>query len=229
MNKIDQYNDIIKKIKSQKDTKAVEGMARFGINPKNNYGLSVNTLRKMAKEIGSDHALAQKLWASKIRDARFIAAIIDEPDKFTEKQMEEMVLDLDSWDICDHCCSDIFLKSKFAHKKAIEWSNRDEEFVKRSSFSLMARLAVRDKKADDKVFEEFLPIIMREADDERNYVKKAVNWALRQIGKRNIALNKKAIKTAQKIQKLDSKSAKWIAADAMRELTGEKVQARLKK
>jgi 3-methyladenine DNA glycosylase AlkD len=223
------YHEVIKKLRSLSDPEAVEGMARFGINPKNNLGISVNTLRKLAKEIGPDHKLAKQLWASKIRDARFIAAIIDEPEKVTEKQMENMVLDLDSWDICDHCCSDIFLKSKFAKKKAIEWSSRDEEFVKRSAFSLMARLAVRDKKADDSLFEEFLPIIIREADDERNYVKKAVNWALRQIGKRNIALNKKAIKTAQKIQKLSSKSAKWIANDALRELKSEKVQSRLKK
>ncbi len=221
-----EYEEVMAKLESLKDPKAVEGMARSGINPDKNLGLSVNTLRKMAKEIGVDHSLAMKLWRSEVRDARFISAIIDDPDKVTEKQIESMVLDLNSWDICDHCCSDIFLKSKFAKKKAVEWSSREKEFVKRSAFSLMARLAVRDKKAEDGLFESFLPIIIRESVDERNYVKKAVNWALRQIGKRNKRLNKLAIRTAKEIQKLESKSAKWIAADALRELTGEKVQRR---
>jgi 3-methyladenine DNA glycosylase AlkD len=220
------YQEVMTKLQSLSDPKAVEGMARYGIKADKNLGISVNTLRKMAKEIGVDHTLALELWKSEIRDARFISAIIDDPEKVTEKQLETMVLDLDSWDICDHCCSDIFLKSKFARKKAMEWSTREEEFVKRSAFSLMARLAVRDKKAEDRLFEGFLPIIKRESVDERNYVKKAVNWALRQIGKRNKRLNKLAIKTAKEIQKLDSKSAKWIASDALRELTGEKVQKR---
>jgi 3-methyladenine DNA glycosylase AlkD len=221
-----EYEEVMAKLQSLSDPKAVEGMARYGIKADKNLGVSVNTLRKLAKEIGVDHSLALELWKSEIRDARFISAIIDDPDKVTEKQLETMVLDLDSWDICDHCCSDIFLKSKFAKKKAVEWSDREEEFVKRSAFSLMARLAVRDKKAEDELFEGFLPIIERESEDERNYVKKAVNWALRQIGKRNKRLNKLAIKTAKEIQKLDSKSAKWIASDAIRELTGEKVQKR---
>ena len=229
INKKMRYEEIIKKLKSLSNPKAVEGMARFGINPLNNLGVSVAKIRSLAKEIGKDHNLALKLWRSKIRDARLLSATIDDPEKVTEKQIEKMVLDLNSWDICDHCCSDIFLASGFAHKKALEWSAREEEFVKRSGFSLMARLAVRDNKADESVFVEFLPIIKREAVDERNYVKKAVNWALRQIGKRNKKLNKEAVKTAKEIQKMDSKSARWIAADALRELTGEKVQKRLKK
>jgi 3-methyladenine DNA glycosylase AlkD len=220
------YEEVMTKLKSLSDPKAVEGMARFGINPEKNLGVSVAQIRKLAREIGKDHNLAITLWNSGIRDARLLSATIDEPEKVTEEQLESMVLDLNSWDICDHCCSDIFLSSGFAHKKAIEWSDRKEEFVKRSAFSLMARLAVRDKKAEDNVFEDFLPIIKRESMDERNYVKKAVNWALRQIGKRNKRLNKLAIKTAKDIQKLDSKSAKWIAADALRELSGEKVQKR---
>jgi 3-methyladenine DNA glycosylase AlkD len=224
-----EYEEVIKRLKSQSNPKAVEGMARYGINPKNNLGISVTNLRKLAREIGCDHELALQLWASEIRDARFIAATIDDPNEVTEEQLESMVLDLNSWDLCDHCCSDIFLKSNFAYKKASEWSEREEEFVKRAGFSLMARLAVRDKKAEDEKFEMFLPIIKRESADERNYVKKAVNWALRQIGKRNPHLNKKAIRTAKDIQEMDSKSAKWIASDALRELTGDKIQMRLKK
>ena len=142
--------------------------------------------------------------------------------------METWVKDFDSWDICDQVCSNLFDKTPFAYRKVIEWSNREEEFVKRAGFVLMATLSVHDKKADDKKFEQFFPIIKREANDNRNFVKKAVNWALRQIGKRNISLNKKAIKTAKEIQKMDSKSAKWIASDAIRELTNEKIQKRLK-
>ena len=224
-----QYEEVLKKLKSQSNPKAVEGMARYGINPKNNLGISVTTLRKMAREIGKDHDLALKLWDSGIRDARILAATIEDPEKVTEDQLGSMVLDLNSWDLCDHCCSDIFLKSNFAYKKAFEWSEREEEFVKRAGFSLMARLAVRDKKADDEQFERFLPIIKREAMDERNYVKKAVNWALRQIGKRNLHLNKMAIKTARDIQKINSRSAKWIASDTLRELTSDKIQMRLKR
>jgi 3-methyladenine DNA glycosylase AlkD len=223
------YDEVFKRLRSLSNPEAVSGMVRFGINPENNLGISVTTLRKLAKEIGKDHELALQLWASGIRDARFLAATIDEPNKVTEKQLERMVLDLNSWDICDHCCSDIFLESRFAYKKATQWSSRDEEFVKRAGFSLMARLAVRDKKAQDSVFENFLTLIKREAVDERNYVKKAVNWALRQIGKRNKKLNRHAIKAAKEIKKLDSKSARWIASDALRELTSDKIQNRIKK
>ena len=142
--------------------------------------------------------------------------------------METWVKDFDSWDVCDQVCSNLFDKTPFAYRKAIEWSKREEEFVKRAGFVLMATLSVHDKKADNKKFEQFFPIIKRESNDNRNFVKKAVNWALRQIGKRNLSLNKKAIKTAKEIQKMDSKSARWIASDALRELTSEKIQKRLK-
>jgi len=224
-----QYNDIIQKIKSLADPEAVKGMARFGINPENTYGVSIPNLRKIARETGEDHALAQQLWASGIHEARMLASFIDQPETVTEAQMESWVKDFDSWDVCDQCCSNLFDKTKFAHGKAAEWSKREEEFVKRAGFTLMAALAVHDKKAADEDFLKFLPIIKRESTDGRNYVKKAVNWALRQIGKRNHNLNKMAIKTAEEIQRIDSKSARWIAADAIRELTSEAVQKKLTK
>jgi len=224
-----QYNDILKKLKSLSDPKAVEGMARFGINPENTYGVSIPNLRKIAKETGVDHTLAQQLWASSIHEARILASMIDKPELVAEEQMEEWVKDFDSWDVCDQCCMNLFDKTKFAYRKAVEWSSNDEEFIKRAGFALMACLAVHDKKAVDKQFEGFLPIIKREASDKRNFVKKAVNWALRQIGKRNLALNRKATETAREIQKMDSTSAKWIASDAIRELTSEAVQERLGK
>ncbi len=224
-----QYNDIIKKLESLSDPEAVKGMARFGINSENTYGVSIPNLRKVAKEIGRNHALAQQLWASGIHEARILASMIDEPEMVTDAQMESWVSDFDSWGVCDQCCSNLFDKTGFAHQKAVEWSEKDEEFVKRAGFVMMAALAVHDKKATDEEFLKFLPIIKRESTDNRNFVKKAVNWVLRQIGKRNLNLNKVAIKTAEEIQQIDSKSARWIAADAIRELTGEAVQSRLAK
>ena len=220
--------EILKQLKSLSNPDAVAGMARFGINPKDTYGVCIPVLRKMAKQIGKNHLLAQQLWTSSgIHEARILAGMIDVPEKVTEIQLERWVKDFDSWDVCDQCCSNLFDKTKFAHKKAIEWIKRREEFVKRAGFVLMATLAVHDKEADNQKFIRFLPIIKREATDERNFVKKAVNWALRQIGKRNSALNKIAIHTAKEIQKIDSKSARWIASDAIRELTSEAVRKKL--
>ena len=223
------FNDIIEKLKSQSDPDAVEGMARFGITPENTFGVSIPNLRKIAKETGKDHALAKQLWESGFRETMILASMVDEPEMVTDEQVEEWVLDFDYWEICDQCCMNLFEKTGFAYDKAIEWSSRTEEFVKRTGFVMMARLAVSDKTADDSMFEQFFPMMMREADDERNFVKKAVNWALRQIGKRNPALNVKAINTAKEMQKIDSKSARWIASDAIRELSGEAVQERLRK
>jgi 3-methyladenine DNA glycosylase AlkD len=222
-----QPKQVINRLKSLSDPEAVKGMTRFGINPKNTYGVSIPNLRKLAKEIGRNHELAQQLWETGIHEARILASMIDNPEEVTNEQMESWVKDFDSWDVCDQCCSNLFEKTRFAYQKAIEWSSRKEEFVKRAGFVLMARLAVSDKKAADNPFVTFLSVIQREAGDNRNFVKKAVNWALRQIGKRNPALNKKAIEAAKEIQKVDSRSSRWISSDALRELTSEAVQRRL--
>ena len=222
-------DQIIQKLKSLANPKNVEGMARFGISPNNTLGISVPVLRDIAREAGKDHQLAQELWASGIHEARTLACFVDKPELVTESQMEGWVKNFDSWDVCDLCCANLFDRTKFAFRKAAEWSGREEEFVKRAGFTLMATLAVHDKKATNADFQKFLPLIKKGAADERNFVKKSVNWALRQIGKRNASLNKMAIKTAEEIQKIDSKSARWIAADALRELTGEAVQKRLNK
>ncbi len=223
-----QYEGIIERLKSLSDPEAVEGMAKFGMNGANTFGISIPALRDMAKEIGRDHDLAQKLWASGIHEARILASMIDDPKKVTEEQMESWVKDFDSWDVCDQCCFNLFDKTRFAYQKAVEWGFRDEEFVKRASFALMSRLAWTDKKASDEQLEAFFPIIVAGATDDRNLVKKSVNWALRQIGKRNLALNQRTIEVAREIQKLDSHSARWVAADALRELTSEAVQSRLR-
>jgi len=222
--KIDQ---VLSELKSKANPKNAEGMARFGICSKGTLGISIYDLRPMAKRIGKDHKLATELWSSGIHEARLLAGFIDEPSKVTEKQMESWASDFDSWDVVDQVCSSLFDQTKFAHSKAIEWSEREEEFVKRAGFVLMAALSVHDKKASDRDFERFFPIIKRESMDERNFVKKAVNWALRQIGKRNLELNKKAIKVGEEIANIDSRSARWIASDALRELKSDKVRMRL--
>jgi 3-methyladenine DNA glycosylase AlkD len=218
--------EILTHLNSLANPDNVAGMGRYGINTHNTLGISIYTLRPIAKEIGRDHALALALWDSGIHEARILASYIDDPAKVTEAQLERWVLDFDSWDVCDQVC-DLFGKTPLAYQKAFEWSKRQEEFVKRAGFVLMAELAAHDKKAPDEKLAQFLPVIARESTDERNFVKKAVNWALRNIGKRDRYLNGLAIETAGQIRQVPSKSARWIAADALRELTGEKVQARL--
>jgi 3-methyladenine DNA glycosylase AlkD len=220
--------DVLESLRSLSNPAAVASMARFGIKADKAFGVSVPALRKVARSIGKDHPLAQDLWDTGFHEARELATMIADPKQVTEELMERWVKDIDSWDVCDACCGNLWDKAPFAYQKAREWSKRPEEFVKRAAFSLMAALALHDKAASDAAFTRFLPIIKRESTDERNFVKKAVNWALRQIGKRNRILNRKAIETAREIHKLNSKSARWIAADALRELTNEKVQSRMK-
>ena len=222
-----QYEEIIRQLKSMRDPDSVKGMARYGINPKNNLGISIYKLRPLAKDIGKNHELALKLWDSGIHDARLLAVFIEDPTKVTSNQMDSWAQDFDSWDVCDQAATSLFDITPHAWKKIYEWAEREEEFVKRAAFSIIAGLAVHNKKANDGDFEKLLPLIKKHSVDERNYVKKAVNWALRNIGKRNISLNKKAIIIAKEIQKFDSKIAKWIASDAIRELTSEKVKQKL--
>lgn len=224
-----EYDDILKRLKSLADPEAVKGMERYGITPGKIYGVSIPKLSELAGEIGTDHILAQRLWKAGIRETRVLASMIDDPKLVTEAQMEKWAKGFDCWEVCDGCCMKLFKRTRFAYDKAMEWSARDEEFVKRAGFVLMACLSISDKKADDKEFLKFLPIIKQEATDVRGYVKKAVNWALRQIGKRSRALNEVAIKTARDIQRIDSTSARWIASDAIRELASEAVQKRLKR
>jgi 3-methyladenine DNA glycosylase AlkD len=221
-------DQIIKDIKSRRNPKNIAGMARFGINPANTYGVPIPILREMAKEVGKDHALALKLWSSGIHEARILASMIDDAEQVTNKQITTWVNQFDSWDVCDQCCMNLLDKTEHAFEKAKELSASDKEFVKRAGFALMACLASHDKRATDEQFRKLLPLIVKGSTDERNFVKKAVNWALRGIGKRNVALNTAAVETARRIQRLDSKAAKWVANDALRELTGEAVQNRLK-
>lgn len=223
------YEEIISLLKAKANPVNVAGMARFGINPHNTLGISVTELRALARQIGKkQHLLAEQLWDSGIHEARILACLIDDPKQVDSEQMERWVRDFDSWDVCDQCCINLFRKTGFAYEKAAEWVEREEEFVKRAGFVLIATLAVNDKKAGNDVFEGFLQTIKEKSNDERNFVKKAVNWALRQIGKRNRYLNAAALKTAEEIAGQNNKAARWIARDAIRELSSEKIQAGLK-
>ncbi len=222
------YKEATQRLKELSDPKAVEGMARYGINPEKTLGVSIPKLRKLAKEAGKDHELAGRLWASGVHEARILAGMVDDPAAVTEEQMETWVADFDSWDVCDQVCMNLFWLTPFAYEKCFEWSSRPEEFVKRAAFALMARLAWSDKSAGDERIASFLPVIEAQADDGRNFVKKAVNWALRQIGKRNLELNRLAVESARRLSESDSKAARWVASDALRELEGEAVQRRLR-
>ena len=216
------------------------GMARYGIRVDDAFGVSVTELRRLAKRLGRDHGLALGLWRSGNHEARLLAAFVDEPARVDERQMEAWAADFDSWDLCDEVTTDLFDQTRFAWSKAVEWAGRPEEFVKRGGFALMAGLAVHDKAAGDEAFLELLEPIEREAWDERNFVKKAVNWALRNIGKRDLALNEAAAACAQRIRAAaderaggprggdaGARAARWVATDALRELRSPKVLARL--
>jgi len=217
-------------LESMANPKNVDGMARFGIRPKTRVlGIPIPETRKLAKQIGKNHELSRRLWDSKIHEARILAGYIAEPEKITEKQFEKWIKGFDSWDVVDQVCSACLDKTNFVYKKIFELAKRKEEFVKRTAFTLICCLTMHDKEMPDTKFLKFFLIIKKASTDERNFVKKAVNWALRQIGKRNKNLNKEAIKLAREIQKIESKSARWIAHDAIRELTSENVQKRINK
>jgi 3-methyladenine DNA glycosylase AlkD len=218
---------IIDQLRGLSNPENVAGMARYGINSSGTLGISIYTLRNIARETGMNHSLALELWETGIHEARILAAFIEEPGLVSPGQMDKWANDFDSWDVCDQVCTSLFDLTIHAYPKAFEWSTHPQEFVKRGAFCLMAGLAVHDKTAENEKMASFFPIIVRESGDERNYVKKAVNWALRNIGKRNIPLNMLAIETAQELKKSKLRSARWIGSDALRELTSAKIQTRL--
>lgn len=222
------YSRVVTRLRKMANPRNVAGMARFGINPKDTLGISIPHLRRLAREIGRDHRLAGRLWASKIHEARILASYIEDPRRVTEAQMERWVKDFDSWDVCDQV-SGVFEMTPFARRKIRTWAADDREFVRRAAFAIIAGLAVHDKAAGDRDFERFFPIIKRAATDDRNFVKKAVNWALRNIGKRNRRLNRRAVAVAKEIARIDSPAARWIAADALRELSSAAVRRRLRR
>jgi 3-methyladenine DNA glycosylase AlkD len=219
---------VLAELKRAADPEVRAKMAYFGVHVPKAHGISTPILHRLAKHIGRDQELAEELWASGIHEARILAALIGESEKVTAAQMDRWARDFNSWDVVDTACCYLYAAAAPAWRKIDAWSRRPEEFVKRAAFSLAAYLSYKDKGAPDARFERFLRVIEREAEDERNFVKKAVNWALRNIGKRNLQLNRAAIQTAGRIRQLDSRAARWIAADALRELKSEAVQKRLR-
>jgi len=219
----------LRELRALGEQRNIDGMARFGIRARVVYGVAKPKMDELARRIGKNHDLALELWATGVHDARILAGMIDDPEQVNPSQMERWVRDFDNWDVCDGTCCHLFVFATPAWAKAIEWSRREKEFEKRAGFALMAYLAYRDKSAPDTKYQRLFSIIRREAHDERNFVRKAVNWALRPIGKRNLKLNRAAIQEATLIYKIDSRAARWIAADALRELKSDAVQRRLRR
>ena len=220
---------VLRELKRLANPKVRAKMAHFGVHVRKAHGISAPVLHALARKIDKNHELAEQLWAAEIHEARILATLIGEPEKVTPAQMKRWVRGFDSWDVVDAACCYLYAHTAAAWSKVNEWSRRREEFQKRAAFSLVAYLSYKDKTAPDARFERFLRVIEREAWDERNFVRKAVNWALRNIGKRNLRLNRTAIRAAEKIRQQSSRSARWIAADALRELRSAAVQARLRR
>lgn len=218
---------VVDMLKARADPKNLAGMARYGIAVDKRLGVPIPELRQIAKETGHNHKLALDLWRTGIQEARILASMIAAPSELSEQTMESWVGDFDSWDLCDQTCMNLFDRSPLARRKIGEWSRRKEEFVKRAAFALIACLASHDKQAPDEDFIQFLTVIKRGAADERNFVKKAVSWALRNIGKRNPRLNRAAIEVAEALRQMDSKAARLIGSNALQELRSEAVRGRL--
>ena len=208
------------------DASQLPGMARFGIRTDRALGgVGMPRIRALGRKLRPDHDLALALWRTRIHEARLLAVFVDDPVAVTVPQMDAWAADVDSWDLCDNCCMHLFDRTPFAVDRIHAWSSAEPEFVKRCAFATMAGLAVHEKAASDAFFVELLPLCEREAWDDRNYVRKAVNWALRQIGKRNHALNAEAVACAERVLAQGTRSARWIANDALRELRSDDTKA----
>jgi 3-methyladenine DNA glycosylase AlkD len=210
--------EILKKLKSMGSEENRAGMARFGINSANSFGVPMTPLRRLAREVRRDHKLAHELWATGNREARILAALVADPKQLTVCEMNRWVRDFNSWDVCDNSAIHLFRKSPLAWEQALKWARLKPEFARRAGFAMFATLAVHDKSAPDQTFIEILPLIEEFATDDRNFVKKAVNWALRQIGKRNLVLRAESINVAERLARSDSASSRWVGKDALREL-----------
>ena len=221
-------HDILHQLRALATPERQAGMARAGINNSAALGVRLPDLRQLAKTVGKDHALALQLWDTGIHEARILASLIADPKQTTTAQMNAWAATFSSWDVTDQCAINLFRKTPQAYEMAATWAQQEAEFVKRAGFALMATLAVHDKHVEDHAFAAFFPLIEQAASDSRNFVKKAVNWALRQIGKRNLLLNQQAIECAERLQQQASRSAQWIAVDALRELRSQAIQRRLK-
>ena len=220
-------NSILDKLQKKRNPDNLKGMSNFGISTENALGIKIITLREIAKETGINTKLSFDLWDSGFHEARILASMIANPNEITKQIINNWVEDIYSWDLCDQCCNNLFRKTRFAIDYSFIWTKREKEFVKRAGFVLIALLSVHNKSLRNEDFQKYFPLIIKYSKDERQFVKKAVNWSLRQIGKRNFYLYSEAIETAETILQQNSKSAQWIAKDALRELTSEKVKNRI--
>lgn len=225
-------DEIIRELRALSDPAKIADLERYAIKTPKWFGIRAPELKAFAREVkklvDDRHATALELWKSGIYDVRAVAFLIDDPKQVTPEQMDAWAKDFDNWATVDGACGYLFCRTPYAYEKAFEWAERMPEFEKRAAFSLMAYLAVHDKKAPDARLAAFLPIIEKHAGDDRNFVKKAANWALRQIGKRNFVLNKLAIETAEYIKSQNTRAARWIASDALREMKSDAVRERLR-
>ncbi|ADZ08708.1 hypothetical protein Metbo_0456 [Methanobacterium lacus] len=222
-----ELQEIVMRLELLSTPENIEGMEKFGITPEKTYAVRIPELRKIARESGKNHDLALELWELDFRETKILACMIDDPKMVSSDQLNAWVLEFDYWEICDQCCMNLFRKTSFAYDKIFEWGEHEAEFVKRAAFSLLAVMAVHDKKQPNQQFEQYYPLLISASTDNRNFVKKAVNWALRSIGKKNSSLNKSAIYLAEEILALNTKSSKWIASNALKELKSEKIRKKL--
>lgn len=220
-------DEVLARLRELADPSRLEGMRRFGIGTDSALGVTVTELRTLARTLGRDHALAAGLWATDVHEARLLATIVDDPALVTRAQAETWVRDVRSWDLCDGLAGNLLDRTPFAADLAVAWTAREEEFVRRAGFALMAWMAVHRKDLPDTALEAFLPTVREGATDERNSVKKAVSWALRQVGKRSAELHPKALALAEELRASPSRSARWVGSDAAREMGGDAVRARL--
>jgi 3-methyladenine DNA glycosylase AlkD len=218
---------VIDLLESKADEYRLVSMKRFAIGNNNMLGVSMPAIRLIARQIGKNNSLAILLWRTKIHEAKILASMLAEPKIFSEANADEWIFDFDSWDICDQCCGNLFVKLPYLEQKIFEYIAHDQEFVKRFSFAMIAVCAVHWKQKEDDYFLQFLPHIISQSTDSRNFVRKAVNWALRSIGKRSLALNDPAIACCETLLASTNKTANWIGADALKELTSSAKQDRL--
>jgi 3-methyladenine DNA glycosylase AlkD len=220
-------NEVLTWLERRGTRRTVEEMARYGIEAKRAFGVTMGTLLTLRRRLGKDHALAEALWASGWYEARLLAALVGDPQRVTRRQMNAWAAGFENWGDCDTACFHLFDRTPFAWEKARQWAASPREFVKRAAFALMACLALHDKTASNERFLALLPLIEKGARDERNFVKKGVNWALRAIGRRNLALNAAALKVATRLAQSEEAACRWVGKDALRELTSPKVRSRL--
>lgn len=226
---MDRAATLVERLSTLADPSSLSGMARYGIEVTDALGVTIPVLRSVAKETGPDHRLALALWRTGVHEARILASMVDEPARVTVRQMDAWARGFDSWDVCDQVCANLFDRTPFAIDRAHAWAGRPEVFVRRAAFATIAGIAVHRRDIGDDELRALLPLVEAASDDDRAYVRKGVSWALRQVGKRSLGLNASAVATAERIRRRGTRAARWVASDALRELTGEAVQSRLRR